>query len=113
MAAETYSRWKNPGNNGSDRAPSRVRKDDFGDLRKLTIADASAQVMRSRAGPVAIKELLPVLRSAGKLGNSKNGYNVVATILQRHSPSRFEKVSPGIWQLSNKLLSETPSPDPD
>jgi hypothetical protein len=100
-AMQVYIEFVGPGRSKPEPAPPA----DYGDLRRLTIADAAAAIMRQRGGNAAVKEMIPILQSAGKLG--KNAYNVVASTLERQ-PGRFRKVGPGLWGLTGELLPESP-----
>ncbi len=44
-----------------------------------------------------------------KLVTAKN----VVTLAMKNQPGRFERVAPGIWTLTNKLLPEAPHSNGD
>ncbi len=74
------------------------------DLANMTIADASAAILRSLGGEARLTELIKTLRSVGKLPTSTRGaYSTLVQTLKRY-PKIFEKTRAGVW----KLVDEAP-----
>ncbi|HVS05501.1 MAG TPA: hypothetical protein VHK65_04965 [Candidatus Dormibacteraeota bacterium] len=69
------------------------------DLANMTIADASAAILRSLGGEARLTELIKTLRRAGKLPtNSRGAYATLVQTLKRY-PKRFERERAGVWKL--------------
>ena len=71
------------------------------DLRKMTIADGAASILRSMGGQAKAIEIVAMLRKSGKM-NGKGDYGSLIQTIQRF-PERFEKVRPGVWRLVETL----------
>ncbi len=106
-AATMYLRWRSP--NQRPSIPVGESKGAYA-TPTMTIADIAAAVMRDQGGQAAARQLIDVLRGAGKLTGSddRTAYNVVAATLDRQR-DRFKKVGRGVWGLTNKLLPAAPN----
>lgn len=94
---------------GDGRPPGQMPTN--ADLRRLTIADGCAAIIRANGGTAQARLIVGLLRQAGKLtpGNLTRQYDVVAKTLKR-KPERFVRIAPGVWGLREQEASGRPLP---
>ena len=79
------------------------------DLANMTIADASAAVLRSLGGEARLTDIIKTLRRVGKLPESTRGaYSTLVQTLKRY-PKRFDKTRAGVWRLVEEPQVPAPS----